>query len=109
MEKTSIKYNSFLVAINFLVPREDRSNKQHILSSDAWIQYIFLCIAPHFVAPHITLYLCDAVETKIRQEPLDAAQKTNAFSSSWSFKYYISLKSFFSSLIALLPLINMIF
>ena len=113
MEKTRIKYNSFLVAIKVLVPREDKSNKQLISLTDAWIQYIFLCIVPHIVAPHITLHLCDDLETKRRQEPLGATQKTNAFFSSQSFKYYISLKPFFSSLIALLPnrltLMNMIF
>lgn len=45
---------------------------------------------------------CGTTWRRNKEEPLGATQKTNVFSSSWSFKYYISPKPFFSSLIALL-------
>lgn len=111
LEKASIQNDSYLVAVKILVPRENRLNKQHISLTDAWTQSVFLCVVPHIVSPHITLCLCDVMETEYARVS-ESYTENQCISSSWPFKYYISLRSFFSILIVLLSnrlsLMNMI-
>lgn len=85
--KSPAEKNDSYVAVNILVLTEDWSSKLYISLTDVKTKSYLLHCVSHIKTAHITLCVCDIIETEGRQEAFVTTHKTNAFSSWSSFSY----------------------